>query len=182
MKTLIILAMLTFSAPQDGSIVFVSNTRLGKPVIKVTQSELTHSAIVLYKKDQPYVYEANLPKVKRSTLEKFCKKRSKRPIQFCFARPKIPFTQDELQRMKLFANNQLGRRYSLKGYTKFYEGKGIHCSQFVTKILIKSDRAYSNNPGRVSPKNLWLSIEEHFIFSHWLYHGVISSNPPRVEL
>jgi hypothetical protein len=182
---LLLLALIT--TPPEGSVIFISNVArpAGKVIARVTESDLTHAAIILYDNGKPYVYESTVPHVRRMTLEEYYARFKLKPnSKYCIAEPKTAFTEKEIQLMKAFADNQLGRPYSIRGYTKMHPVKGVHCSQFVTEVLSQSGRAESSNPGRVAPINLFKSLEPHYNFSPWTSCGpdeevTISRQPQR---
>lgn len=158
MQYLLILALLGIP---DGSVICLEHSKA--IVEKVTESEITHVAIVF----DDIVYEATPPNVRKTSWEAYylelLKEKKKKPnLQVWIATPKIKYNKDQIDKMTAFADSQIGVIYSIKGYTKGIES-GLHCAQFVTQILSQSGRFWSRDAGRVTPKTLWLSIENKYI-------------------
>lgn len=151
---MIALVFCILSAIPDGSILFTENGSV--VVANRTNSSLTHAAIVL----DNYVYEARIPKVNKIPLEKYLKSSKYKII---IAKPRTPYSREELKIMKDFAESQLGREYSVRSFTKGYPSKSLHCSEYVSEILIQSKRYESTNPSRVTPGSLWESIKKDYI-------------------
>ena len=56
---------------RDGSVIFWQGGLLVKPILKHTDSDLTHAAIVLYNGKEPFVYEAVPPRVHKVPLAEY---------------------------------------------------------------------------------------------------------------
>jgi hypothetical protein len=70
--------------------------------------------------------------------------------------PTNPISLNSLLKMKKYADSQLGRPYSIKGYLKGREVEGFHCAEYVGEILemgriIRSDK-YRESPGGIYDK------------------------------
>jgi hypothetical protein len=142
------------ATPQDGSIIFLQDGFLVRPIERVTGSPLTHVAIILYESDGPYAFEATWPKVCRTPLKDYYAELTKRQLKNFYLKrgfiwttiqPKKPYTPKQLESMKQYARSQLGRPYMMRGYWKNHEVKGIMCSQFVANCIEKSGRIKSAN-------------------------------------
>lgn len=138
----------------DGSVIFWQNGPLARPIQKHTGSTVSHVAVVLYEDDEPFVYEATWPKVRRMPLDDYYKylagtlsrKVSARRGLQCFAmQPREGYSLEQLDAMKQYARSQLGRRYMLRGWWKNREVRGIMCSQFVGNTIERSGRIRSAN-------------------------------------
>ena len=152
-----ILSLVLVSTPHDGAVVFVRNNGkqdiVSKEIVKATGDTLVHTAIVLYDKNVPYVYESTVPGgVQKQTLEQFYIKRDKiskrapsKKLTLELVIPKIEYSQQELAKMKKYAKSQLGRPYMMRGWWKEQEVSGIHCSQYVSNIISQSGRIVSDN-------------------------------------
>jgi hypothetical protein len=149
---MIALVFCILSTIPDGSILFTENGSV--VVANRTNSSLTHTAIVL----DNYVYEARIPKVNKVPLAKYLKSKYK----ILITKPKKLYSKEELKRMKDFAESQLGREYSVRSFVKGYPKKSLHCSEYVSEILIQSKRYESTNPSRVTPGSLWESIKDDY--------------------
>jgi len=108
---------------RDGSVIFWRGGLLVKPILKHTDSGITHAAIVLYR-DREHMEE----KVDES----------RRPVTWFIMQPINRFMPDQLAAMKCHAESQLGRPYMLRGWWKGHEVRGIFCSQLVGDVLAKS--------------------------------------------
>ena len=144
----------------NGAVVFWQDGILIRPILRETDSHLTHAAIIL----DGYVYEAVPPAVRKASLADYIEemkaksqKRSmqKRGFTWFIMRPITPYTPNEVQAMIKHAESQLGRPYMLRGWNKKLV-KGIFCSQLVSDILgqggqIKSD-SFRESPGSLHKK------------------------------
>jgi hypothetical protein len=140
------------SSIPDGSIIFVEN---GSDIVKnITNSYLTHVAIVF----NEYVYESNHPKVKKTPVEKYLKINK----NIIILSSKVPYSNKEVKNMQRFAESQIGKKYSVKAYIRGIPAEGMHCSEYISEILIKSGRYQSSVPSRVTPGSLWKSIKNDY--------------------
>ncbi len=144
----------------NGAVVFWKDGILIRPILRKTDSHLTHAAIIL----DGYVYEAVPPCVRKAPLADYIQemkaksqKRSmqKRGFTWFIIHPITPYTPDEVQAMIKHAESQLGRPYMLRGWNKKLV-RGIFCSQLVSDILgqggqIKSD-SFRESPGSLHKK------------------------------
>jgi len=149
--------------PRDGSVLYWENSRLVKPILRHTGSNITHAAIIL----DGWVYEAVPPAVHKMPLSEYydsmeakAKKPAleKRGFNWFIMEPRIAFTVKQLRAMKYHAESQLGRPYQLKGWWKGHEVKGIFCSQFVGDTVERSGLIASGHvhesPGSLHKKLL----------------------------
>ena len=148
---------------RDGSVIFWQGGLLVKPILRNTDSDITHAAIVLYNGKEPFVYEAVLPcvhKVPMAVYRKLMQKKmqSRRPVSWFIMQPVTAYTTGELAAMKAHAESQLGRPYMLRGWWKWHEVYGIFCSQLVGDIIEKSGKIQSahfrESPGSLHDKLL----------------------------
>ena len=129
---------------RDGSVIFWRGGLLVKPILKHTDSDITHAAIVLYQGKEPWVYEAVPPGVHKVLMNEYREhmeekvREARRPMTWFIMEPIIRFTPDQLAAMKRHAESQLGRPYMLRGWWKGREVRGIFCSQLVGDVLAKS--------------------------------------------
>jgi len=132
---------------RDGSVIFWVNSRLVKPILRYTGSDITHAAIILYDKDQPYVYEAVPPRVHKVLLVEYLeslKQQAKKPalekrdFHWFLMQPLDRYAPGQLAAMKARAESQLGRPYMLRGWWKGHEVRGVFCSQLVGDIIARS--------------------------------------------
>lgn len=130
--------------------IIVEDGAFSKTIERHTGSSMNHAAIVLYDKDEVYVYESSPPRVKRTAWERWeaetakYKRQYPKSMVYCLY-PNPPWSSLELQRMKTYADSQMGRPYMVRGYLRDEEVKGIHCSQYVGNILAQTGRIQSAN-------------------------------------
>ena len=140
------------SSISDGSIIFKEN---GSIIVKnITHSSLTHTAIVFGE----YVYESKFPRVRKTTIKEYLTNNK----NIIIISPKRPYSKSEIKKMRDFAESQLDKNYSVKSYTRNVPVKGMHCSEYVSEILIKSGRYQSEKPWGVTPGSLWESIKSNY--------------------
>jgi len=129
------------AALRDGSVIFWRGGLLVKPILKHTDSDITHAAIVLYNGRQPFVYEAVPPRVHKVPLTEYRRlmeekvRNARRPMTWFVIQPVDRYTLGQLAAMKAHAESQLGRPYMLRGWWKGHEVRGIFCSQLVGDII-----------------------------------------------
>lgn len=145
---------------KDGSVLFWQDGRLVRPIKRQTGSTITHAAILL----NGYIYEAVPPRVRKMPLNQYIEKMKvkkqkpgmqRRGFTWFIMQPKVPYTLIEIQSMTRYAESQIGRPYSLRGWNK-RETRGVFCSQLASNILekgnrIKSDR-FRESPGSLHKK------------------------------
>jgi len=147
---------------RDGTVIFWEGGLLVKPILRNTDSDITHAAIILYRDDEPWVYEAVPPRVHRMPLADYRKvmaerlRESRRPMSWYTMQPTSAYTSHELISMLVYADSQLGRPYMLRGWWKGREVRGIFCSQYISNIIeqsgkIKSDH-FHESPGSLRMK------------------------------
>ncbi len=150
------------AALRDGTVIFWQGGLLVTPILRQTDSDLTHAAIVLYSGREPYVYEAVPPRVHKVPLADYRKlmeekvRESRRPMSWYVMVPMDVYTPSQLAAMKRHAESQLGRPYMLRGWWKGHEVRGIFCSQLVGDILRCSGKIDSGgiheSPGSLHDK------------------------------
>lgn len=132
------------AALRDGSVIFWRGGLLVKPILKHTDSDITHAAIVLYNGREPFVYEAVPPRVHTVPLTEYRKlmeekvRKARRPMTWFVMQPANCYTLGQLAAMKAHAESQSGRPYMLRGWWKGHEVRGIFCSQLVGDIIART--------------------------------------------
>jgi len=132
------------AALRDGSVIFWRGGLLVKPILKHTDSDITHAAIVLYNGREPFVYEAVPPRVHKVPLTEYRRlmekkvRNARRPMTWFVIQPVDRYTLGQLAAMKAHAESQLGRPYMLRGWWKGHEVRGIFCSQLVGDIIART--------------------------------------------
>lgn len=148
---------------RDGSVIFWQGGLLAKPILRHTDSDLTHAAIVLYQEGVPFVYEAVPPKVHKVPLSEYLQlmadeKQGRHP-KFCWVmQPMDWYTPAELAATKAYAESQLGRPYMLRGWWKEHEVRGVFCSELIADIISQTGKIESGgvheSPGSLHDKLL----------------------------
>jgi len=145
-------------------VIFWQGGLLVKPILKHTDSDITHAAIVLYQGKEPWVYEAVPPRVHKVPMVEYRRlmdekvHEARRPMTWLLMQPMDRYTTGQLTTMKAHAESQLGRPYMLRGWWKGHEVRGIFCSQLVGDIIEKSGKIESGHihesPGSLHDKLL----------------------------
>jgi hypothetical protein len=138
LQTLIFMAVAMLPDIPNGSLLFVEN---GYNVVeRFTDSSYSHVAIVI----DGVVYEANPPNVRTFPVSEWFTNIGKAnegvgsPAIVEIVSPNRPYTQDELTAMKTYLDEQVGRRYSVRGYLRKTPGDGIHCAEMCATALEKA--------------------------------------------
>lgn len=145
-------------APVDGTILFLENSK--KIVRKVTDSNITHVALIMNVDGKSWVYEAEPPRVRRVPLMTFYQEIGERnrdgdeSIRIWLMPPNQGFNRTQRKRMLTYLDHQLGRRYSIKNYVRDVHGDGIHCAQLTANTLCLSGRFSFKNTASLSPARL----------------------------
>lgn len=146
---------------QNGCLIFWKGGTLAGPIIRRTNSDITHAAILL----NGFVYEAVPPRVHKVPLATYINqinaKIGHKNFSWFMVAPKKPYSKAELDKMVEYAERQLGRPYQLRGWWKGHEVRGLFCSQYVGNILEKSDRIKSGGV-RESPGTLYKKIKDTY--------------------
>jgi len=155
------LALFTFvPAVRDGTVIVLENSN--RFVEAYTKSEITHVAILLNEKDEPWVYEATPHEVRKLRLNAyyveladFNRGRSESSrLRVRLYQPKQPYTEGETNNLRSYLDSQLGRRYSIKGYVRNKAAPGVHCAEMVSTSLSRTGRYEFAKAYAVSPSTL----------------------------
>ena len=68
--------------------------------------------------------------------------------------PKRHFGKEATDKMKSFLDEQLGRRYSVKGIVRRKKNKGIHCSQLASSTINLTSKLTFEDCHLITPKQL----------------------------
>ncbi len=174
MSPMILTGMMLAATPatNDGALLVLRGG--SKPVAVATGSDVTHVAIVLRHGSEDWVYEATPAKVRRLTFNAYRKELASashskgKSTSISIMRPKRPYAESQLKRMRNYASAQIGRRYSIKGYLRGKEFDGIHCAHFAAATLEASGR--------------FLAEDEYAITPAQLVSGVANQHKPMVPL
>ena len=157
----LLVSLATSAEPlEDGTLLFLENC--SSVVQRATHGNVGHVAIVMNEDHEMWVYEATPGKVRRLKADEYytelsrlnARKNEEKQIRAFALRPEKPFTETERQAMRHYLGEQIGRRYSVKGYVRGEEVRGIHCAELASHTLNESgryqwDQCYSIHPGRL---------------------------------
>jgi hypothetical protein len=150
--------------PQDGSILFVENGN--RIVQRNTNSTLTHVATIVIIDDEPWVYEAVPPKVRKIRLSEYYQeinkinKRKKIKLKVWIANPKNEITKEQKEKYLEYLESQIDRKYSVLSYVNGEENFGIHCCEMTGNALDILGNHYTENPKIDSPRDVWVKTKE----------------------
>jgi hypothetical protein len=143
-------------AVEDGTLLFVEN---GQNLVECyTHSSYSHVAIVI----DNQVYEAEPPRIHKEPLLDWFTKIAKynegagSPALVVVKSPDKPYSSEEIARMREFLEEQVGRRYSIRGYVRKVPGNGIHCAEMCAGALEASEKfSFPNENYTYSPGSLF---------------------------
>ena len=149
------LALLFFLSVLDGTLLLSSkpNTLVGNVARRLTGGDkYTHIAVVI----EDIVYESNWPRSKATAISSYGHKKE----IVHYYEPKIPYTKEEIEKMRITSKSEIGKPYRLKNYLwpNSREVDGGWCSPFVGKVLNASGRYRLNKNQTYEPQNLIDSI------------------------
>lgn len=142
----------------DGSLLFLENCN--KFVEVYTRDEIGHVAMVFRDGTTIWVYEATPGEVRRVTLAAYYDElarindRRRQKIRVLAYKPKEPYSAGEVDTMRGYLDEQIGRRYSLLNYVTKQVGDGTHCAELTANTINHAERFALSEPNRVSPGNL----------------------------
>lgn len=159
---LILCCNTVFAQYPDGTLVF-SNSRglVGRIAKRITgNDQYTHVGIVL----DGRVYESDYPRSKNTLVGQY----SKRTNTNDYYVPSVPYSQVEVDRMKSYANSNMGKPYRLRNYfnPNSRPVNGTWCSPFVGNTLNSSGRYNLSNSQMHEPQNLMNSIGRYHTFKN----------------
>jgi len=148
------------SRAPDGTVIFIENGILYRPIEAFTGSTFSHCAIIIYGN----VYEATPPAVRKMSTNEYAeylsKRHTKRPLtRVVFVEPPLPFSSTILQKMLKYAQGKIGTPYKLSTYWNRNQKIGMHCAQYVGNILQESGRINSND-NKETPGSLYKKLIE----------------------
>lgn len=182
MNTAIVLMAMTLgaaTAPTDGSLLVLQNSN--KPVAGLTDSDLTHVAMLRTLDGELWVYEATPNRVRRLPLIDYrrevarCNVNRTRPMRVWLMQPAKPYTVAERASMFRYLDEQVGRRYSIKGYVRGKSGDGIHCAQYCSRALAESGRYRFANHATTSPVALVNTVRDSHLPPQRVVLGKVAS-------
>lgn len=152
------------SAFADGTLLFLENC--SSVVERTTHGELAHVALLFHDGNAAYVYEAVPGKVRRVTIDDYWielaqlnKRRGEADqIRALAVQPKAEYTTDDIEKMRSYLDQQLGRRYSVKNYVRGKPYDGIHCAELAATTLNQSGRYAFAECHKLNPQSLYATI------------------------
>ncbi|MFN0019584.1 MAG: hypothetical protein ACKVP0_15095 [Pirellulaceae bacterium] len=158
---LLIASLATSAEPlEDGTLLFLENC--SSFVERTTHGSVGHVAIVMHEEQEAWVYEAIPGKVRRLKVDEYyaelsrlnARKNEEQQIHTFALRPEKPFSQTERQAMRHYLDEQIGRRYSVKGYVRGKESAGVHCAELASHTLNESGRYHWEHCHSINPSKL----------------------------
>jgi len=134
----------------DGTVVFsYKNGLVGRIAKRITGGDqYTHVGVVINNK----VYESDWPRTKATPVNQYGKRRTTNDYYV----PLTPYSGQEVQNMRAYADSQIGTPYRLRNYfhpnTK--KTNGTWCSPFVGRILNRSGRFNLSEQNYHEPQNI----------------------------
>lgn len=143
---------------QPGSLILHAGDCLA--VKLYTLSSVTHVGLLLPGEAGNWiVYDsANGTGVRKTELQTYLKTCA--PDKVTFFHPEREMTAAQQTRLKAALEEELGRPYGISHFVSGNAAEGMHCSEYVTRSLMKIDWLHANRPARVSPASLVQGIEE----------------------
>jgi hypothetical protein len=144
-----------------GTLLFLENCN--SVVEFATCGEVGHAALVFQQEGEDFVYEATPGNVRRvsfsdylTELARINKRRDEdEQVRALALQPRVPYTEDEIARMKAHLDTQLGRRYSVKNYVRGKPYDGIHCAELASTTMNQSGRYTFTNCHTINPQALY---------------------------
>lgn len=147
---------------EDGTLLYVWN---GNRIVQgYTDSKVTHVGLIININGEPYLYEADVPEVRRLKFKEYLTKIAQENkgvddlakwVRVKLIQPAVPYTGEQVKMMKSYLDSKLGTRYSIRGYLhKQSVDSGMHCAELTTSALNATGRYKFTNPPAVSPKSL----------------------------
>ena len=162
MYSWLLLVSLTLSAEplEDGTLLFLENC--SSVVQRATHGSVGHVAIVMNEGNETWVYEAIPGNVRRLKADDYyaelsrlnARKNEEQQIRTFALRPEKPYRDNERQAMRHYLDEQVGRRYSVKGYVRGKESVGVHCAELASHTLNESGRYQWEQCHSISPSKL----------------------------
>ncbi|MCG6156028.1 YiiX/YebB-like N1pC/P60 family cysteine hydrolase [Rubinisphaera margarita] len=129
-----------------------------------TRSPYTHVGIVL--KDESGNWQtydsANGEGVRKTELCAYLEECA--PNGITLLCPSEPYTEEELDTLRLALEEQIGRPYGIRHHLTGNQAEGVHCSEYVTTALIQASVITAERPSRVSPASLRQGLLESDLY------------------
>jgi len=174
----------TLLACPDGTLLFVEG---GNRIVEnETESPYTHVAMIFNVDKEPWVYEAEPPRVRRLLLSDYIErvethnKKHNRQWKIWLMKPKVLYSRSESLKMRTYLENQIGREYSIWSYIKGKSGKGIHCGEITTRTLLRAGIVLRGNPCKQFPAGIMYKANKRYSPKERVPHFVKGEEKPVV--
>ncbi|MEX2174069.1 MAG: hypothetical protein WD872_06885 [Pirellulaceae bacterium] len=149
----------------DGTPLFLENCN--SVVEYTTRGEIGHVSLAFNEGGETWVYEATPGEVRRIALADYYAELARinrrrdddEQVRVWALRPRQAYTVDEVAKMRAFLSDQLGRRYSVRGYVRTKPGDGIHCAELASTALNRSGRYGFENCEKIHPQALYAALK-----------------------
>ena len=155
----LILAAFLSQIPEipDGTLLFVEGG--SEIVMSQTESPYSHVAVIFNENKEPIVYEAVRPVVRKISLAEYIEKteqdnaKKHKEMKLWIRKPKN-LTKKEIDAMKKYGEDQLGRKYRIRSYLSEQPENTIHCGELTTRTMIAGGMNVKENPCIQTPKSI----------------------------
>ena len=154
---------------ESGTLIFLENCN--SVVEYSTRGEIGHVAMVFRgtaaEGGVTWVYEATPGEVRRILVDEYYaelarinkRRDSDDQVRILALRPKNPYSDEEVARMREYLDEQVGRRYSIKNYVRKKPGDGVHCAELASTTLNRSGRFAFEQCHRIHPSALFAAVK-----------------------
>jgi hypothetical protein len=114
-------------------------------VERYTNAPIGHVAVAVNEDQRTWIYEATPGKVRRLTWDDYREelaklnsdrqRKNKQEIVTWVLEPKAALSKQQATDLKTYLDNQLDRRYSVKGIVRGKTSDGIHCAELASQAL-----------------------------------------------
>ena len=180
----IILATALLAGCPDGSLLFVEGG--SRFVENETDSPYTHVAIIFNIDNEPWVFEADEPRVRKVPLSAYVREverlnvKNSRQMKLWLMKPKIPYNRTEVRKMRIYLKNQMNRKYSIWSYIQGKVGKGIHCGELTSRALLRGGFILGGNCCRQFPGGILYKAQRKYESKERIIHYVKDEAKPVV--
>jgi hypothetical protein len=160
-----LLAVSASPAPlDDGTLLFLENCN---SVVELsTRGKIGHVALAFTDDEGAWIYEATPAKVRRVTIDEYFQELARLNarrddddlVRVWALKPQGNYADEQIDRMRGFLDDQLGRRYSIRNYVRREPGDGIHCAELTAATLTRSGRYYFDEGHKLHPSALYAAL------------------------
>mgnify|MGYP003765838847 CR=1 FL=1 len=154
-STLLMLCSFVSHDIPDGSLLFVEGG--SNAVMTHTNSPYSHVALIFNIDEEPWVYEAVKPVVRKIKLSDYIReieaenKKRKKLMKLWIKKPKVKINTTTMLK---YLNDQLGRKYSIGSYITGDPQDKIHCGELTARALIAGKIKVHGNPCKKTPQGI----------------------------